>query len=490
MSPSRIPVAGLLGARLAPSTSPALGLRFLSHSAQRPALHLRPVLPVATSLARRHLSSETSEAAVPEDTRPQSSVKVWQKGVALPIQDGKGSIVVSPLWLRDCCTCSQCVDPDSGQKNFATTELPNKPKISHIEMSSDGAVVVEWENDIMAGGEGNHTSRYSAGQLMTLYSGRRDLSGVSVTPTLWNQAKYKSIMDKCVVSYDNWLNNDDAYYAAFEKLAETGLIFVKNVPRSETEVEKIANRIGMLQHTFYGHTWDVRSKPRAENVAYTSKFLGLHQDLMYHEPIPKLQLLHCLENNCEGGESLFSDGIRAAYDLKLNQPYNYQHLVKLNVPFHYDKGGHHYWAYLPTIRDQGGLVSQTHWAPPFQGFFGVQKQPSWYTKRERFHYSMEVWHKAAQAFQRSIEAPENVLEVKLQPGECVIFDNTRLLHGRRQFAATDGQRWLKGTYISPQVYAAAEQRLKDIMGYPRDSPDITERVGHREDQVRQLGVFR
>ena len=65
-----------------------------------------------------------------------------------------------------------------------------------------------------------------------------------------------------------------------------------------------------IRETFYGRTFDVRAKPNAENVAYTSGYLGLHQDLMYLEPPPMIQVLHCMDNSCAGGESLFSDGDR------------------------------------------------------------------------------------------------------------------------------------------------------------------------------------
>ncbi|KAK0649665.1 hypothetical protein B0T16DRAFT_289707, partial [Cercophora newfieldiana] len=367
---------------------------------------------------------------------------------------------LSTLWLRDTCTCPLCVDPDSGQKNFATTEISSRPPYSRAEVAEDGSLVIEWENDFMSGGP--HTSRWTPEEVNSWFRSPSPRISWHVPRTLWNKAKYESLRDQCQISYDDWLHNDDAFAAVFEKLFETGLVFVKDVPTTETEVEKVANRIGILQQTFYGATWDVRSKPHAENVAYTSKFLGLHQDLMYHKPIPKLQFLHCLENSCEGGESLFSDGLRAAYDLKLNQPAIYAQLCDLPVHFHYKKGGHDYEWRHSTIREVQGWVQSTHWAPPFQAPFSPQHNLRG-VQTPLPAGSVLQWHRAAKAFQENIEAPENVVEVKLRPGECVIFDNTRLLHGRRQFTASQGHRWLKGTYISPQVFRGAENRLAEKM---------------------------
>ena len=42
-------------------------------------------------------------------------------------------------------------------------------------------------------------------------------------------------------------------------------------------------------------------------------------------------------------------------------------------------------------------------------------------------------------------APERQLHVRLAPGDCLIFDNTRILHARTAFAVTGG-RHLQGCY--------------------------------------------
>jgi gamma-butyrobetaine dioxygenase len=67
---------------------------------------------------------------------------------------------------------------------------------------------------------------------------------------------------------------------AVKELMKWGLIFIDGVPEDEESVAKIAEKIGPLKNTFYGKTWDVRDKPKAENVAYTSHHLGLHMDLL------------------------------------------------------------------------------------------------------------------------------------------------------------------------------------------------------------------
>ena len=38
--------------------------------------------------------------------------------------------------------------------------------------------------------------------------------------------------------------------------------------------------------------------------------------------------------------------------------------------------------------------------------------------------------------------------MKMKPGECVLFDNMRVMHGRNQFDVGGGSRWLRGAYIA------------------------------------------
>ncbi|KAL2157304.1 hypothetical protein VTH06DRAFT_6242 [Thermothelomyces fergusii] len=373
---------------------------------------------------------------------------------------GNPELAISPLWLRDSCPCHLCVDPDSGQKNFSTTELPDSPLIDSVQVTADRTLEIVWADDPVSGGA-PHKSVYPADEIKEWLVDNKWRRG-RVVPRdperiLWDKAQYEALLaeGRCRVSYEDWLGDGSAFWDALLDLRQTGLITVTGVPPDEAAVERIANRIGPIQETFYGRTWDVRAKPRAENVAYTNKTLGLHQDLLYYDPVPGLQLLHCLSNSCEGGESLFSNGVRAAYELLLTKPFAfYKQLAELDVWFGYRKGDHHYTATRQTIKlGSRGLPSEVRWAPPFQATFKLASSPA----RSANLYQ---WKRAAAAFQRILEDERNVVEFKLREGECVIFDNRTILHGRRRFeTGSGGSRWLKGTYVSHQSYLAAATRL-------------------------------
>ena len=67
-------------------------------------------------------------------------------------------------------------------------------------------------------------------------------------------------------------------------------------------------------------------------------------------------------------------------------------------------------------------------------------------------------------FSNLVESEDNLYEYRLQEGECVIFNNRRVLHGRRQFDTATGMRWLKGAYIDTDVFMSKYRVLSEKYG--------------------------
>ena len=72
-----------------------------------------------------------------------------------------------------------------------------------------------------------------------------------------------------------------------------------------------------------------------------------------------------------------------------------------------------------------------------------------------------AWIKAAKHFQELLESQKNLFEYKLREGDCVIFDNRRVLHARRAFDASEGERWLKGAYVDDDVFFSRLRVLQE-----------------------------
>lgn len=378
-------------------------------------------------------------------------------------------VTMTNVWLRDACECHLCVNESSGQKNFATCDIPSDLKIDGLRTLEDGSLEVSWANDL-APGSHRHVSTYPLDLLHKVVRYSPVFHRHIPAREIWDSQHFEQDSRSREISYASWMEDSSSFAEALRNLHLWGLVIVKGVPQTELAVEQVASRLGHLQSTFYGPTWDVISKPRAENVAYTNEFLCLHQDLMYMQSPPRIQILHCLENSCEGGESLFSDGIRAAYELQLKHPDHYHVLSKVPTNFHYRKGGHYYENNWRTITHSPGskfwatrCPEKVYWSPPFQAPFWSRltespKDPQRWGDRTDGH--AKKWHDAAKVFQNSIEDSANMAQFRLQPGDCVVFDNLRVLHGRRGFNTASGRRHLRGTYIEDQTFDSTWMRLQ------------------------------
>jgi gamma-butyrobetaine dioxygenase len=391
----------------------------------------------------------------------EAAVSDRQKGyIKLKHAELKQPMILNKSWLRDSCSCDHCVDPSSGQKRFASSDIPDDLPIHSAQRCEDGSLEVSWQHDFLTGG--THLSQFPADQIESYFGGQKSDVGLPIKVVLWN----KVILESASPFYDyhDWVKGGSDYLAGMASLKQYGIAFLRNVPKSETAVEDIQKKIGTLQETFYGKTWDVISKVGAENVAYTNSYLGLHQDMLYLDNPPRIQILHCLENSCEGGESFFSDGLRASAQMKAKYDPDQIRTLTKPITYHYRKGEHHYWQSRPILQPNH-IGELPYWSPPFQ-------RPEQNLRMDTIgHRDFNLWKRFVRAFKHQLEAEEYVYEYKMKPGDCVIFDNLRVLHGRRQFDMTSGSRWLKGAYVEGDSFKSTLLSLSERLP-PSDAPLI------------------
>ncbi|KXH68383.1 TfdA family Taurine catabolism dioxygenase TauD [Colletotrichum salicis] len=361
---------------------------------------------------------------------------------------------VDVAWLRDRCCCPHCVSPSSGNKSFSTAEIPSDIIFQSVKEMPDGSYEIRWTNDIPRAAAIDHVSVFPAtgpqsiGRLLTELPALFFHHARVQEPSRfeWNRESLLERLER--IDYEDYMEGGPAFRSTALSLAKIGLVFLTNVPQTETAVADIALKFGAIKETFYGRTWDVISKPDAENVAYTSSYLGLHSDMLYLESPPRIQLLHCLENSCSGGESIFSDALQAASWIKRFEPDGYDAMTKYPLPYHYNKNGFFYRQARPVIAGRNEKDREVWWSPPFQAPFPGMRD-------EAASGEWKNWLHGARAFQRILEQSDNVYQYRLKPGECVLFDNRRVLHGRRAFDTASGRRWLKGTYVADEDFRSA-----------------------------------
>jgi alpha-ketoglutarate-dependent taurine dioxygenase len=285
------------------------------------------------------------------------------------------------------------------------------------------------------------------------------------------------------LEYCNVMEHEEALFHAMQGIYEHGAILLRNAPvliendhnlhgpLFQKEQESVVGNLGKkfsggsLSHgSLYGDIFHVQSKQNAENIAYTNVGLLPHQDLTYYESKPFLQLLHCVSNgSIVGGESVLIDSMAAAEELRRIAPDIFAVLCHTEATFLKERAGADMVTPKPHIRTDPSLghVVEINWSPPFEGPW--QLSP-WYAVEDYVcaYQALEImlndqWNAESEVAQsllpRDLEtqlreyARQYTWEYALQRGDVLVFNNQRLLHGRREFTAVgDGCRHLIGCY--------------------------------------------
>ncbi|GFO12021.1 gamma-butyrobetaine dioxygenase-like isoform x1 [Plakobranchus ocellatus] len=265
------------------------------------------------------------------------------------------------------------------------------------------------------------------------------------------------------------MNSKEWLLKWLQHINEDGISIVKGVPLGENMVHKVAELIAPVMQTIYGTAFDVEKTQEPINVAYSTLPIGLHQDLVYFESPPGLQLLHCLEfDDCiEGGGNTFLDAFEMANKFRVTYPDLFQTLTKVPATFqkvHYNREHPvHIVNQKPHIKlNHLGEICAVYWSPPFEGPLAVAG-----SEVEQYYLAYEMFAKTL--------SNSKMLQHRLRPGELVVFNNQRMLHGREGFKTNGGARRLKGCYVNIDFFKSQIQVLNNLVGDGR----LAKRVGNQ-----------
>ena len=329
-------------------------------------------------------------------------------------------IDLSVTALRDSCPCATCRHP-SGQRLLDPATIQSDARPTEIHLDGD-ALRVMWMPE-------RHVSLYSVGALLSSATPR-------VAPALWDA---KAAGELPVAQHETIVADDPMGRAErlrwLEGVEQMGCGLLHGVPIIDGEVARVAEIFSHVRETNYGRWFDVRSVVDPSNLANTSLGLAAHTDNPYRDPVPTMQLLHCLESTASGGENKLVDGWRVAEEVRALQPAGFDLLVRRGVTFAYRDATAELCHHASLIElDTDGMVRSVRFNPR------SMQQPSMPADE------LSVWYDAYLLFAKLLADPRFQIRLRLDPGDLFIVDNRRVLHGRTAFAATSGSRLLQGCY--------------------------------------------
>ena len=341
---------------------------------------------------------------------------------------------IHPFWLRERVDEEEFLDKGTQQRLFDPTTLDSQISINAVSIN-EKFLVVNFDDGV--------TSKLKIDKLALEFS-NDDTVIKSIPKIKWNST-LENI--KNFEYQDNFFDSKEMYdlLTSFYKY---GFVIIKNVPTDNNFIVKFANSIGSVRRTNFGEYFDVISKPDPNDLAYTSLELSPHTDNPYRNPVPCIQILHCIVSEVTGGLSTLVDGFTVTEDLKKQNPEFYKILSEVKVRFKFiDKDVVlEDWSELIKLNDDK-TFKQVRFSPRLDYVPMLDKE------------RLDLYYKARRKLSEMYNSEKYRIEFKLAPKDLMMMDNYRLLHGRTSYETKEGNRFLQGCYID---YDSTEGKLRHL----------------------------
>ena len=340
---------------------------------------------------------------------------------------------IHPFWLRERVNGDNFVDKKTQQRLFDPTELQENIKIDSLNISNN-CLEITFNDGVNA--------KLIIQNILNEFSNIDDVKFIKKIK--WDS----SLKDLNNFEFnENFFENEEMYNALIN-FYQYGFVIFKKVPTKNNFIVNFANSIGSIRRTNFGEFFNVKSKPNPNDLAYTSLPLAPHTDNPYRNPVPCIQILHCIENEVSGGLSTLVDGFTVTEQLKKDFPDFYKILTEIKVRFQFidQTVVLEDWAEMIQL-DELGKFKQVRFSPRLDFVPLMEKE------------KLDLYYSARRKISELYNSDKFKIEFKLQPGDLLMMDNYRLLHGRTIYDANEGNRFLQGCYID---YDSTEGKLKHL----------------------------
>ena len=340
---------------------------------------------------------------------------------------------IHPFWLRERVNSEKFLDQKTQQRLFDPTMLKSSSEISKVNIS-DKFLEVSFKDGAYA--------KLVIENILKEFEKDNELYFI-------NKISWKSdFQNNNIYKFNKNFFEEKIMYESLLDFYKYGFVIFENVPTQDNFIVNFANSIGSIRRTNFGEFFNVKSKPNPNDLAYTSLPLAPHTDNPYRKPVPCIQLLHCIENEVGGGLSTLVDGLAVTEELKKEHPSFFQILTEIKVRFQFvdDNVVLEDWAEMIQL-DENKRLKQVRFSPRLDFVPLMDKG------------KLELYYAARNKISEMYNSEKFRIEFKLKPGDLLMMDNYRLLHGRTEYNANEGNRFLQGCYID---YDSTEGKLKHL----------------------------
>lgn len=354
-------------------------------------------------------------------TPPVSTPSLKENGLDIILSDGSPHYF-NYFWLRDNCPAS--FNADTRERSFDIFHLDAAPRAASAKIDGDALEIV-WEGE-------DHVTRFPLSWLESYKEATPRPDPSDLPRQAWYSDHYPDVPR---FSQPELMADPAARTRWIEAMLVKGFVILTDMPDSDAGLTETASLIGQVRPTFFGDYFDVRTHINPTNTAYTAAALELHTDTPAEEHAPGVQFLHCRANSVQGGESLYADGVAVANDFRHRDPEGFKLLSEIAIPFYCEHDDYDMRSRQTVIElDQHGEVSGLTISQHMLDIIDLPQD------------LLDSYYPAFCRFGRMLQEDKYMMRFLMKAGECMVFDNHRIVHGRAAYSATSGDRYLRGCY--------------------------------------------
>lgn len=338
--------------------------------------------------------------------------------VVVTYADGAGN-AFHHQWLRHSCYSEVSGNPADGIR-FTTTISFGSDIAPTSVTAVDGDLAIVW-ND-------GHESLFGPDWLRHhAYDDAGRARRASWRPTTW---RAELADDFPTVAWADASDGGEGQLRLYRTLLDHGTVRVSGLGTEPEQTEALADLLGPIHETtVYGRIYDVRAEPVAKLGAKTGMPQAPHiDDAFYYSP-PGIDVFHCLHNTDVGGMSTYVDGFAIAESIEAEAPDAYELLTTVPIQHirrHPDE---------IDLRFRGPLISLDEWGNPR----GVRYFDRAMAPLDIEPVLVEPMYDAVREYNRRMLDPAFIAEIRVPPGDGMLIDNHRVMHGRTAFDPSSGR---------------------------------------------------
>jgi gamma-butyrobetaine dioxygenase len=318
------------------------------------------------------------------------------------------------------------------------------------ELTADGDLQLRWQP---GGLQSQHSNEWLRAQLDLLQARGQHPPG----QIIWDATR---IEDLPKPAYPAVMADEEARLKLFEQVLNWGVTLIREVPAQPGTVETVAGWFGQIQPNPYADDparpllSSIRVDPAQPVATRMSHFLGPHTDTCWRQSLIGLLLMHCLQAHPEGGRSMLVDGFAVAARLREQSPEAFASLSTVPIAFGSVVADRDDW------RASGRVISVS----ADKVIEGIRYNGNSIGQLDLPDDLVEPVYAALENFESILYDRSLWWRPLLAPGDLLVIDNHRVLHGREAFDAAAGERHIQCCNVERDDFHNHYRRLAKRLG--------------------------